>query len=110
VFEKFNDGWAVGLNECADLSSIVLTRLRTFNASALVERCHRAWRSLGSMHLEYRATDGLPRQSPIVAIRPVEVEDGDMVLLWVRLAGDEMRMALGHDDDQEFGDDDSPPS
>jgi hypothetical protein len=40
----------------------------------------------------------------------VEVEDGDMVLLWVRLAGDEMRMALGHDDDQEFGDDDSPPS
>jgi hypothetical protein len=106
VFEKFNDGWAVGLNECADLSSVALTRLRTFNASALVERCHRAWRSLGSMHLEYRAPDGLARQSPIVAIRPVEVEDGDMVLLWVRLVGDEMRMALGHDDDQEYGEDD----
>lgn len=110
VFEKFNDGWAIGLNECADLSSVALTRLRTFNAAALVERCHRAWRSLSSMHLEYRATDGLPRQSPIVAIRPVEVEDGDMVLLWVRLVGDEMRMALGHDDDQEFGDDDDGES
>jgi hypothetical protein len=106
VFEKFHDGWAVGLNECTDLSSVVLTRLRTFNAAALVERCHRTWRSLGSMHLEYRATDGLPRQSPIVAIRPVEVDDGDMVLLWVRLVGDEMRMVLGHDDDQEDGEDD----
>lgn len=106
VFEKFPDGWAVGLNETSDLSSVALTRLRTFNAAALVERCHRAWHSLGSMHLEYRATDGLPRSSPIVAIRPVEVEDGDMVLLWVRLVGDEMRMALGYDDDLEYGEDD----
>ena len=110
VFEKFPDGWAVGLNESSDLGSVVLTRLRTFNAPALVERCHRAWHSLGSMHLEYRATDGMPRQSPIVAIRPVEVEEGDMVLLWVRLVGDEMRMALGLDDDQEYGDDDSESS
>jgi len=106
VFEKFHDGWAVGLSETSDLSSVALTRLRTFNAAALVERCHRAWHSLGSMHLEYRATDGLPRQSPIVAIRSVEVDDGDMVLLWVRLVGDEMRMALGYDDDQEYGEDD----
>ena len=105
VFEKFQDGWAVGLNESSDLSSVALTRLRTFNAAALVERCHRVWHSQGSMHLEYRATDGLARQSPIVAIRPVEVEDGDMVLLWVRLVGDEMRMALGHDDDEGYGDD-----
>ena len=110
MFEKFPDGWAVGLNESSDLGSVVLTRLRTFNAAALVERCHRAWHSLGSMHLEYRATDGMPRQSPIVAIRPVEVEEGDMVLLWVRLVGDEMRMALGLDDDQEYGDDDSESS
>lgn len=110
VFENYHDGWAVGLNDCSNLSSVVLTRLRTFNAAALVERCHRAWHSQGSMNLEYRAPDGLPRQSPIVAIQPMEVEEGNMVLLWVRLVGDEMRLALGHDDDLEFGDDDSGPS
>jgi hypothetical protein len=109
VFEKFHDGWAIGLNESSDLGSVVLTRLRTFNAAALVERCHRTWHSLGSMSLEYRAPDGLLKQSPIVAIRPVEVEEGHMVLLWVRLVGDEIRMAHGFDDDQEYGDDDGGP-
>jgi len=105
AFEHFRDGWALGLNECLNMSSIALTRLRTFNAGTLVERCHRTWRSQGSMHLEYRLPDGLPHQSPIVAIRPVEIEDGDMVLLWVRLVGEDMRLAQGQDDDQEDGSD-----
>jgi hypothetical protein len=105
AFEQYRDGWALGLIECLSLSSIALTRLRTFNAGALVERCHRAWRSQGSMHLEYRLPDGLPHESPIVAIRPIQVEEGDMVLLWVRLVGNDMRLAQGQDDDLEDGSD-----
>ena len=101
VFESFPDGWALGLNECSSLSGIALTRLRTFNAAVLVERCYRTWRKQGNMHLEYRSPEGLARMSPILAIRPMEVEEGNMVLLWVRLVGDEMRLVEGYDDDQE---------
>ena len=43
VFEAVNDGWALGLNESSRLSVPALTRLRTFNGPALVERCYRAW-------------------------------------------------------------------
>lgn len=43
TFEAIDDGWALGLNEGPFLYDLAMTRLRTFNGPALVERCHRAW-------------------------------------------------------------------
>ena len=43
VFEHVDDAWAMGLNEGPSFYGLALTRLRTFNGQALVERCHRAW-------------------------------------------------------------------
>lgn len=109
VFESVPDAWPMGLNESPTLSSVVLTRLRTFNGPKLVERCYRAWRDQHTIHLEFRAPDGLPHKAPIVAARHLEIEDGQVLLLWVRLIEDEMRLELGYDGtNQEDGDD--PPS
>ena len=109
-FEAVNDGWALGLNEGPYLAEIALTRLRTFNGRALVERCYRAWRSQGEIQLEYRQSDGLENKAPIVAARALEAEDGQMLLLWVRLNNDEVELELGYGDssneDDEFGEDD----
>ena len=44
--------------------------LRTFNGQALVERCYRAWRGRVPIHLEYRQSDGLNNEAPIIAARP----------------------------------------
>jgi len=76
TFEAVPDGWVSGLNESPNMSAMVLTRLRTFNSQALVERCYNAWRQNQTMHLEYRLTDGLRKESPIVAARAVEVGRG----------------------------------
>ena len=38
VFEQVQDGWAMSLNEGPNLTITALTRLRTFNGPALVER------------------------------------------------------------------------
>jgi hypothetical protein len=100
TFEAVNDGWVTGLLESPVLADIAITRLRTFNGPALVERCHRAWRHQRSILLEYRSSDGLEQEAPIVAARTVEVEDGQLLLLWVRLANDEVELELGYDDDQ----------
>ncbi len=99
TFEAVNDGWVTGLLESASLADIVVTRLRTFNGPALVERCNRAWRSQNNIHLEYRSSDGLEQSAPIVAARTLEVEDGQLLLLWVRLTNDEVELELGYDDD-----------
>ena len=43
VFEKIDDGWALGLNESPAHHSMALTRLRTFNGPVLVERWPSMW-------------------------------------------------------------------
>ncbi|MFO7624418.1 MAG: hypothetical protein R6V73_08700 [Anaerolineales bacterium] len=108
TFEMVEESWALGLNESPFLADIAITRLRTFNGPALVERCHRAWRNQQPIHLEYRETDGLEQRAPIVAARHVETEEGDLLILWVRLANEDAEIELDYEDDgDEEGDQDS---
>ncbi len=76
VFEAVNDGWALGLNEGSRLSVPALTRLRTFNGPALVERCYRAWNTQSPIHLHYRNDMGMEQAAPILAARNVETPMG----------------------------------
>lgn len=100
TFEAVNDGWVTGLLESSSLADVIITRLRTFNGPALVERCHRAWRSNKDIYLEYRSSDGLEQQALIVAARTVDVDEGHMLLLWLRMSNDEVEVEFGYDDDQ----------
>jgi hypothetical protein len=97
VFEEIEDGWALGLNESPAIYNLALTRLRTFNGPALVERCHRAWNNQTTINLHYRNDMGLEETAPIMAVRSVDTNEGHMLLLWCRRKPDE----LG---DEDFGD------
>lgn len=99
TFEAVGDGWILGLNESPNLYSIALTRLRTFNGPALIERCNRAWRKKNTINLEFRGLDGLEDHAPIVAARTLEVDDGQMLFLWVRLEYEEDGEEADLDDD-----------
>lgn len=99
TFDAVEDGWVQGLNESPYLGEIVVTRLRTFNGPALVERCHRAWRHQQPIYLEYRNEDGLQEQAPIVATRFIETEEGHLLILWVRLIDEGAEISFGYDDD-----------
>jgi hypothetical protein len=106
TFEEVNDGWVMGLSESLNLGEFVVTRLRTFNGPALVERCHRAWHHQQPIHLEYRNADGLQEQAPIVAARHVETDEGHLLILWVRMVDEGIELQFGYDDDSEDGDSD----
>lgn len=108
TFEAVDDGWVLGLNESPSLGQIAVTRLRTFNGPALVERCHRAWRNRQPINLEYRTVDGLEQQAPIVAARYIDSESGHVLVLWVRMTDEEVELELGYEDD--FGDEDEDDS
>ncbi len=109
-FEDVHEGWPLGLNESPSLHKLALTRLRTFNGPALVERCYRAWRKQQAIQLEFRAADGLIHKTPIVASRSLDADDGQLIFLWVRFTEQEALIELGADDDQfDLEDDDSEP-
>jgi len=99
VFEAVSDGWALSLNESAGLSVPALTRLRTFNGPALVERCYRAWNAKAPIHLHYRNDMGLEQSAPILAARNVETPDGHVLLLWVYLDHEKVEYEIDTGDD-----------
>jgi len=105
VFEQVQDGWAMSLNEGPSLSVTAMTRLRTFNGPALVERCYRAWREQHPIRLHYRNEMGLEQTAPILAARNVETEDGHMLLLWIYLDSEDIEYELDLGDDEELDDD-----
>ncbi len=108
VFEQVDDGWAVGMNESPNVLVPALTRLRTFNGNALVERCHRAWNKREAIHLHYRNDMGLEQSAPILAARNVETPDGNVLLLWVYLDKEHVEYEFDDgDDDSTDADDDT---
>lgn len=102
TFEVVYDSWANGIVDSANIASVALTRLRTANGPALVERCYHAWSRKDSIQLEFRAADGLTQEVPIVAARSAETDDGDMLLLWVRLPEKDMVVDFVVDDDDDY--------
>jgi len=101
TFESTEGGWAAGLSEGSAQYDTSLTRLRTFNGPALVERCHKAWSTQGAMFLHYRNMIGLEERAPILAARSLESKDGHVLLLWVRRDPSESEaQADPGDDDQ----------
>ncbi len=99
TFELVTDVWANGIAEGPTLNNVAVTRLRTFNGAALVERCYRAWNSRQPINLEFNVPDGTRAEVPIVAARNVETSDGHLLLLWVRMPEDEIEVEFGFDED-----------
>jgi len=99
TFELVGDTWLYGLTEGPVPSRVVFCRVRTANGPALVERCYRAWRERQPILLEFRSQDGLTQESPIVAVRWLETQEGHELMLWVRLQEEEIEIEFGFDID-----------
>jgi hypothetical protein len=110
TFELVGDAWLMGLSEGPLPSNVALCRVRTANGPALVERCYRAWRKQESIELEYRTDDGMTSEAMILAVRWVEMPEGDILMLWVRLDDAEIEIEIDleigdYDDDEDEEDD-----
>ncbi len=99
IFETVNDAWAMGVNEGPQNGISLLTRLRTFNGPALVERCYRAWHSHSAIHLHYRNEQGVEQTAPIHAARNVETTDGHMLLLWLNFNREKVELEYDSSED-----------
>lgn len=98
VFEPVSDAWAMSLSESPHMPLTVLTRLRTFNGPALVERCYRRWKANLPIYLYYRNDLGLEEKAPILAARSVDTPEGQVLLLWVSLDPSKVRAEIDSSD------------
>ncbi len=102
MFEEIDDGWALGLNESPFLYDLAITKLRTFNGPALVERCYRAWNNRETMYLHYRNDLGIEERVPIMAARAMDTHDGQVLVLWIRQLPEESEVEIDLGDDEDF--------
>ena len=109
TFEIVEDGWSNGVLEGSGLYNVAITHLRTFNGGALLERCYRAWKQKENIQLEYRSEDGEKREATIAAARTGEIDNGEVLILWVRLHDDEIELTVDLDDDPDDASDDFSP-
>jgi hypothetical protein len=109
TFELVEDGWSTGVLEGPTLFNVAVTHLRTFNGGELVERCYKAWKRHESITLEYKSEDSSRKEAPIVAARNTEADDGQVLVLWVRLPDEEIELAIDFDDDPDDDGDDFGP-
>ena len=100
TFELVDEGWSTGVMEGPSLYGVALTHLRTFNGGELVERCYRSWRNREPIQLEYRDEEGNNKQASIVAARNARTDEGEMLMLWVRLPDEEIELAFDYDDEE----------
>lgn len=108
-FEDINDGWALGLNESPLLYGTIFTQVRTLNGSALVERCHKAWKNNSTIYLHYKNRMGIEEKAPITAVRTIKTDEGQLLLLWIRQLPsyeDLIDIADEMNDDDDFDDED----
>jgi hypothetical protein len=105
AFEIVYDVWANGIIDSPSHANVAVTRLRTFNGPSLVERCYRAWHRREPINLEFRSTDGMTMEAPIVAARTTDSQDGQLLLLWVRLPESDIEIDFLYDDDFGYEDD-----
>jgi hypothetical protein len=116
TFEIVYDVWANGIFDAASQASVAVTRLRTFNGPQLVERCYHAWNEREPITLEFRSTDGMTLEVPIVAARSADGHEGQLLFLWVRLPESEIEIDFLYNDDfdeggiDDYGGDDLDPS
>lgn len=113
TFELVSEPLMMGMTEGPEATQVAMCRLRTFNGPTLVERCYRAWQQNQTIRLEFRSEDGMTQDAPIIAARWAEVDQGHVLLLWVRLATDEIEVEFDFDADDldddfedDWGDDD----
>jgi hypothetical protein len=101
TFEPAREHWLFSIGEGPQPFFLALTRLRTFNGAALVERCYRRWSANLPIHLRYRNPLGLEEETPIFAARSVKTQEGDVLLLWVSLNPEQVKTELNNDSGQE---------
>lgn len=98
TFEPVGADWITSINETPIYSNIMSTTLRTVNGAGLVERCDETWAQLDQMYLHYRDVIGLRQKAPILAIRAIDSDEGQKLILWVRLSAEQQKQIAHFDE------------
>lgn len=85
-------------------AEIVVCELRTLNGESIVERCRNAWKEGRPVRLDFPDYMRMRQQLDVVGMRLQDLEEGPMLMLWVRqqLDQEEYEEEGFDEDDEDF--------
>ena len=78
-----NEIWSTSLCEGRAPRSMGVCQMRTFNGTAMIERCTSAWHEGRPVRLDFPQRDGLRKQVDVLAARTDRAPEGDLLFLWI---------------------------
>jgi len=81
--------WVQSVYESPEDAEVMMCELRTFDGQGILDRCTGAWRENRPVRLDFPDYMRLRRQLDVVAMRLQHIEEGPLLLLWVRYPADE---------------------
>ena len=96
--------WMQSIHEGPMDQEVAVCELRTASGESILDRCNRAWDEGRLVKLEYPDELRMPKRIDVVALRLGEIDEGQLLRLWVSVPvdydalEDEMDDDDGHDD------------
>ena len=84
-FVPNTESWLLAMSEGPEIPFTNRCVLRTLNGPDLLDRCRNAWEEGRAAYLEFTNLSGLTEQALILAARVNQVEEGQVLNLWIRL-------------------------
>lgn len=84
-FHPSMQNWLQSLYESPEVNEVAMCQLRTATGEDIKERCENAWYEGRPVRLDFPDEWGLRQQLPVVALRLSEIEEGQLLTLWVSI-------------------------
>ena len=94
--------WLQSLHEGPEVSEVAMCQLRTMTGPDILQRCENAWEEGRPVRLDYPDEWGMRQQLDVVAMRLSDVDEGEMLTLWVSVPFE----LLADDEEEEFDEED----
>lgn len=95
--------WSQSLYEGPEANDVVMCQLRTATGGDIQARSERAWQEGRPVRLDFPDEWGMRQQLDVVALRLSEVQEGEMLTIWVNVPADFDDL---DDEDEDYEDDD----
>lgn len=105
-FQPTPQRWLQSIYEGPDDQAVAFCQLRTAKGPDILARCQNAWREHRPVKLDFPDEIRMRQQVDVVAMRLDEVDEGQVLLLWVALPYELVGVEdLSDDDFDDFDDD-----
>lgn len=98
-FRQTGQMWSQSLYEGPEANDVVMCQLRTATGQDIQARSEQAWGEGRPVRLDFPDEWGMRQQLDVVALRLSEVDEGQMLTIWVNIPVD--YDAFDEDDDED---------